>query len=314
MNAFHRNIILLLLFTIFCCTASGQTLIPFQDLSSKWGYKNSKDEIVIQPQYKVAKEFQGKYAIVFQNDSTEVIDSSRGLYFPLIGAIDTANNLIVPIKYHYLQYMGNEQFVFGFRAKYFGEYFHGVITTKGKQILSPVYNAIYLMKHRYFVTLEKDTVLGIIDGMDFRGKSTLHGLNDEEGREIIPCKYMGIRWASDSILILTKEVGRSENILKTLEGLYTASGAALTPFKYIVIDNFKEGLAKVRVEEKYGFVDSKGQEVIPVKFQMAYPFEKGIAMIKENDLWGAININGETIIPVSLSYQDAETQIKSLRK
>lgn len=309
-----KNITSLVLFLCLCCTAVGQTLIPFQDLSGKWGYKNGNGEIVIVPQYKRVNKFQGKYAVVIQNDSTEVIDSSRGLYFPVVGVIDTANNIVVPIKYHHLQYMGNEQFVFGYRAKYLGEFLKGVITTSGKQILPPIYSAIALWKNYYFVAVEKDTILGAMNGMDLRGKTTLNGLYNEEGREVIPCQFMNIRWANDSLLIVEKQMKQVENYIVSAQALYTKAGKPLTPFKYMVIDNFKDGLSKVRYEDKFGFINPAGVEVIPLKYKMVYPFEKGYAMVQENEKWGVINLKGEAVVPVTLTYQEANNQIKDLRQ
>jgi len=54
----------------------------------------------------------------------------------------------------------------------------------------------------------------------------------------------------------------------------------------------KEGGFKIL----YGFVDVKGKDVIPVKFQEVRDFSEGLAAVKLNDKWGFIDTLGNTVI------------------
>ena len=45
-------------------------------------------------------------------------------------------------------------------------------------------------------------------------------------------------------------------------GLLDASGKEVIPYKYDKAEGFHEGLACVRLEHKYGYVDKTGREVI----------------------------------------------------
>ena len=59
----------------------------------------------------------------------------------------------------------------------------------------------------------------------------------------------------------------------------------------------KVGLAAVKVDEKWGYVDKSGSWVISPKFDGAYNFlDNGVAIIRQENKWGHINTKGEFII------------------
>lgn len=88
---------------------------------------------------------------------------------------------------------------------------------------------------------------------------------------------------------------------------------------YIVdnfIDDFKEGYARFKSENKFGFINECGEIAIEAKFEFAHPFNNTIAIVrtdfekikKENHTlfkggkYGAINTKGELIIPFTFDY------------
>lgn len=79
--------------------------------------------------------------------------------------------------------------------------------------------------------------------------------------------------------------------------------------RYDQIDAFSEGLAAVRRDGKWGYINLKGEEVIPCQFSDAFPpgqFSEGLACVvderseEDNKLWnkrvGFINKKGEFVI------------------
>ena len=44
-------------------------------------------------------------------------------------------------------------------------------------------------------------------------------------------------------------------------------------------DAFHDGLAKIEVDNKTGFIDKTGKVVIPAEFTYAYPFSEGLAAV-----------------------------------
>ena len=64
------------------------------------------------------------------------------------------------------------------------------------------------------------------------------------------------------------------------------------------------GLIKVRLDGKYGFINKDGEEIIPCKYEDADAFSDGLAKVKSAEGWGFVNENGEEII--SCKYEDAD--------
>jgi beta-lactamase regulating signal transducer with metallopeptidase domain len=60
---------------------------------------------------------------------------------------------------------------------------------------------------------------------------------------------------------------------------------------------FREDLAVVKIGEKFGFIDKTGRIMIQPRFENGYAFYEGLAAVKMEGKWGYINKRGETIIP-----------------
>jgi hypothetical protein len=63
--------------------------------------------------------------------------------------------------------------------------------------------------------------------------------------------------------------------------------------KYDNVMNFDEGLAAVKLNSKWGFIDKTGREVIPRKYDEAHDFSEGLAAVKQNSKWGFIDNTGK---------------------
>ncbi|MCA2814269.1 MAG: WG repeat-containing protein [Microcystis sp. M090S1] len=61
---------------------------------------------------------------------------------------------------------------------------------------------------------------------------------------------------------------------------------------------FQEGLAKVRIGDKYGYIDKTGKTVIPIQFDSidVYEFQEGLAKVKIGGKWGYIDRTGKIVI------------------
>ena len=58
-------------------------------------------------------------------------------------------------------------------------------------------------------------------------------------------------------------------------------------------DQDTEGSPKL----KYGFIDKTGKEVIALQYEDAGDFQNGLAKVKKDGKWGYINTKGETVLP-----------------
>ena len=82
-------------------------------------------------------------------------------------------------------------------------------------------------------------------------------------------------------------------------------GSVVIPEKPYIIDDFQEGLAKFRINDRgslsdwrYGFIDKTGKEVIPAKYESrSGNFSGGLAAVELNDKMGYIDKRGNEVIP-----------------
>ena len=76
-------------------------------------------------------------------------------------------------------------------------------------------------------------------------------------------------------------------------------------YGYDDIDCLSEGLAVVKRDGKYGFIDNTGQVVIPPKYDLAWDFSEGLARVSQNGKAGFIDNTGKVVIP--LKYDKADS-------
>ena len=81
------------------------------------------------------------------------------------------------------------------------------------------------------------------------------------------------------------------------------SGKLLKEKGYEAIEDFHEGLAKVKKDGKWGYINKEGREVIPCKYDFAEGFSEGLAPVEKGwetgkgSKWGYINKEGREVIP-----------------
>ena len=61
---------------------------------------------------------------------------------------------------------------------------------------------------------------------------------------------------------------------------------------------FNEGLAVVKKDEKYGFIDKTGKIVIPLIYDKAWSFNEGLAVVQKDWKYGFIDKTGMEAIPL----------------
>jgi hypothetical protein len=102
----------------------------------------------------------------------------------------------------------------------------------------------------------------------------------------------------------------------------------LIPAQFDYASPFSEGLARVKIGQKWGYIDKQGKLVIPAQFdgydvdapvplfnlsamdkqplRMRYPgnFSQGLAPVKVGEKWGYINKQGKFVIPPKFTCAD----------
>ena len=121
------------------------------------------------------------------------------------------------------------------------------------------------------------------------------------------CLYIGISF-NNSMDPLVQELHPQMN--KTGKWGYVEKRKKVIPYLYDEAEEFNNGLAKVKINGKYGFINKKGEVVLPliydeIEYDEAEKFDNGLAKVKINGKYGFINIKGEVVL--SLIYDEIET-------
>ena len=77
----------------------------------------------------------------------------------------------------------------------------------------------------------------------------------------------------------------------------TPSGKIMSSEKWAAADNFSEGLAKVKVGNTFGYIDTTGHLVLPAIYSRAWSFKHGLAIVSGDEKLGIINSQGIEILP-----------------
>ena len=143
-------------------------------------------------------------------------------------------------------------------------------------------------------------VLGYSEGYYQVRKDGKDGFVDDYFKEVIPCKYYMASTFKEGVAKVC--VDRDEwNAGKW--SLIDTNGNIIIPDAKD-IDDFYEGVAVYKKNDRFGYVDKYGNEVIPSIFESAGHFSEGLASVKKNGMFGYIDKNGIETIP--FIYEDAK--------
>jgi hypothetical protein len=69
------------------------------------------------------------------------------------------------------------------------------------------------------------------------------------------------------------------------------------PFEYDTASEFSQGIACVKQNGKYLFVNKEGKKVFPEEFNYATGFTDGLAVVEKEGKYGCLNKDGKIVIP-----------------
>lgn len=124
-----------------------------------------------------------------------------------------------------------------------------------------------------------------------------YGLIDHKGQWVLRPKFADILpFQANGVAIARLSGTQNRYVLidqagRTLTGLTT----------YRQIDSFREGLARVKDQNGFGFIDLNGREVISTTWGQAESFSGGRAVVRQNGRCGYIDASGELVIPTQYS-------------
>jgi len=147
-----------------------------------------------------------------------------------------------------------------------------------------------------------------------------NGYIDRSGRLVIPPKFLLASDFQEEMAIVVLEgpcafleegpcagpslLGRDlPGVVSDCKFAFIDKSGAFVAKGYDGAKDFSEGLAPVKVDEKWGFIDRKGRMVIEPKFDLAESFSDGMARVKLGTFWGYIDRTGTVVI--GFQYEEA---------
>lgn len=222
-------------------------------LDGKYGYVNKVGEKVI--------PFLYDYAGSFSEGLAEV---GVGGYY---GHIDKEGRYITPVIYYNVG-----SFHHGL-AKVKKNIFWGMVNNQGKEVLPCKYDDIKILNDKW-IKVEKDSLYGLFKGL---------------GEEIIPCKYDGMEYVNEGMFAVKKS---------NLWGFVDSLGVEKISPQYTYVGSFNNGLCQVSNKDgKNSYIDKQGVPLTKFIYDGMRPFSEGMAAVKKNKKWGFINEKGNEIIP-----------------
>lgn len=82
----------------------------------------------------------------------------------------------------------------------------------------------------------------------------------------------------------------------------------IEPQNGLFLSSFNQGLASIRVENEYGFIDVRGNLVIQPQYDGALMFREGLAPVLLGRKIGFIDLQGRMVLPAQYDYPDNQWQ------
>ena len=133
-------------------------------------------------------------------------------------------------------------------------------------------------------------------GIPYRGGAR-YGWVDRLGRVVIEPRFAYADRFSEGLAIAAEKKGRF--------GYVDRDGQFAIPAEYCGAARFRENLARVEIGRtksrlgRFGLIDRLGNIVVPVAFEDASWFSGGLCAVRVDGKWGYINTSGEMVIKVS---------------
>jgi WG containing repeat len=200
-------------------------------------------------------------------------------YITYLVISDYEGNLLFeePIKY-YSEYDHERNLIILYSEK---RKTHGFVNMNNQLMVDP--------KYEDFTVLDNGLIIAQYFGF--------YGVINDQNEVIIDFKY-------DELLY-------NEGVFSAKLGFYhygllNEEGEMLKEFKDIPTHfMFNEGLSRIKIEEKWGFVNQEGEIVVEPQYDEAFHFSEGLAAVKKDGKFGFINTNGEVVIDYQYGQVDS---------
>lgn len=258
--------------------------------NSKYGYIDMNGNEVIAPSYLSANDFKENVALV------QLENKHYGL-------IDKKGSIIETYDYPYVAFYGNGLMIFSTSLD--GPY--GFIDKKGTPIIKPIFSQAQGFKNHMAIVAESS---------DFNGP---YGIIDETGKYIFQPLFSDIKILGEDRVALGMGIGEDKYTQRSIYAIGDSKGNILSPFIYLAVGDFKDGLAYGSDTEYTFFIDKSGFQVksLPtVEGSGTLSMKKGIIYADIDyspyylDTSGKVIYKPNDIIPLSRNYNVIKEKYK----
>jgi hypothetical protein len=243
-------------------------IYPFQGLSPdgkamKWGFIDAEGKVLIPPQWDgISLEMVSDHVVVFNEGLGAIAKNGKW------GYIDTGGNLVIPTQFDLAR-----PFFGGVAMVKLGNQV-GYIDKTGQYIINPQFS----------------------DGGDFRnGLAAVHGdggwgFINKAGAFVIAPHFTNASddGFSDGLAVACPGTGKC--------GYIDRAGKFAIRSQFDSATSFSEGMAAVKLDNRWGYVNSAGKIVINPQFDAVTSFFGGLAVVSVSGQTGTINQQGKFVV------------------
>ena len=125
------------------------------------------------------------------------------------------------------------------------------------------------------------------------------GYVNKSGRTVIPCKFYDASDFSEGVAFVEE---LSSDYSSKWTGFIDTNGNKLVQCNYTFEKGFQEGMCVLSKDEKYSYLNKSFQLIAPFEFDLAESFSEGLALVKIGDKWGYIDRQGRnTFNPTAIT-------------
>ena len=137
------------------------------------------------------------------------------------------------------------------------------------------------------------------------------GFIDQSGNEIVPIKYEKVRSNKIDSLVCAMQNGKWAFFSCSGEQLTDFKFDKITESYYDDRNYtyFKKGLCRVEVNGEIGYINKNFSEVVPIGiYKVAEPFRNNLAIVGKNGKYGIIDSLGKVILPIKYDFIEHPTE------